>query len=197
MRELILKRIIAQYGTKGYDFVVIKSPNESHGADIVMKCLPNSRLILLIRDGRDVIDSRQGKKHNPRVGMGPETESERLFRISHFAIMWRMHTSISKKAYDEHNPNLRLFLKYEDLRTSPLEEFKKIYQFLEINLPENEIKRIAENTKFENISPENKGLDRNKRQAIIGGYKKYFTEKELKIVNNMMRENLQEFGYKV
>jgi len=197
LRELILKRIIAQRGIKGYDYVVIKSPNESHGADIVMKCFPNSRLIFLIRDGRDVIDSRQSKKQNPREGMGPETESERLFRISHFAIMWRLQTTIAKKAYDNHNPNLRLFLKYEDLRTKPFEKIKKIYQFLGISLTENEIKHISQITKFESIPQEQKGIDKNKRLAIVGSFKKYFTEKELQIINQIMKKNLKKFGYKV
>ena len=36
---------------------MIKEPNGSHGADVVMSILSRSRMIFQLRDGRDVIDS--------------------------------------------------------------------------------------------------------------------------------------------
>ena len=38
-------------------WIVIKEPNGSHAADSVMSMFPESRIVFLVRDGRDVIDS--------------------------------------------------------------------------------------------------------------------------------------------
>ncbi len=37
--------------------MVIKEVNGSHGADLVMSLFPRSKMIFLVRDGRDVLDS--------------------------------------------------------------------------------------------------------------------------------------------
>jgi hypothetical protein len=37
--------------------VVIKEPNGSQSSDMIMAALPSSRLLFLLRDGRDVVDS--------------------------------------------------------------------------------------------------------------------------------------------
>jgi len=197
LRILILFRLLPVFGSSGYDHIVIKAPNESHGSDIIMKCFPNSKLIFLIRDGRDVIDSRQGKHHNPRKDVGPETSEQRKFRIAHFALMWNTMINITKKAYNAHNPDLRLLVKYEDLRLNPIPEIKRIYKFLGYDLIDEELKFIADESSFENIPDELKGDDKAIRKAKPGSYKEYFTEEELKIANKMMKENLLEFGYKL
>ena len=56
LRKLILNRIYSQYQdlTKK---VIIKEPHGSLAADVISECLPNSQIIFLLRDGRDVVDS--------------------------------------------------------------------------------------------------------------------------------------------
>lgn len=198
LRLLILNRIKAQFGFAGYNHVILKSPNESHGSDILLKCVPNSKLIFLVRDGRDVIDSRQGKFHNPRGSLsGPETSEERKFRIGHFSVMWNLMIETTQKAFDAHNPNLRLLVKYEDLRLNPAKEIERIYKFLGYDLSEDEINKIADITSFENVPNELKGKDKNIRKGKPGGFYDYFTDKELKIANKIMKDNLLRYGYKV
>lgn len=176
---------------------MIKAPNESHAADIIMSCFPKSKFIFLIRDGRDVVDSRQGKFHNPRVGMGPETLQERKYRIRYFSFMWNIHTTITKKAFEMHDPSLRLLVKYKDLRNNPITEIQRIYKFLEYEQPEYEIQKIAEETKFENLSSNERGLEKNNRKAQPGSWKENFNDDEKKIMNHIMGDNLRQFGYEV
>ena len=57
MRKLILNRIYAQYKDLS-NKIIIKEPHGSLAADIISECLPNSKIIILLRDGRDVIDSQ-------------------------------------------------------------------------------------------------------------------------------------------
>ena len=198
LKFLILHRIGAQFGFNGYEHVIIKAPNESHASDLILKCVPKSKLIFLIRDGRDVIDSRQGKFHNPRRFFSrPETDEERKFRIAHFAKMWNLMIETTQRAYDKHNSNLRLMVKYEDLLTSPINEIKKIYDFLGYQLPEAKIKEIADVTSFENVPDELKGDDKNIRKAKPGNFRDYFNQKELEIVNEIMKDNLKKYGYEI
>ncbi len=198
LRRLILERIGAEFGFSGFDYIAIKAPNEGQGSDIIMNCLPNSKLIFLVRDGRDVIDSRQSKAKNPRnMFDGPETPEERSFRIQHFAMLWNMMSDITRKAYDYHNPELRLLVKYEDLRLDSFNEIKKIYKFLGYDLPDEEIKKMVYETSFENIPKEHKGEDKGKRKAKPGGFTDYFTKGEIEMMNKIMKNNLREYGYKI
>jgi len=56
LRKLILNRIYSQYRDLSHK-IILKEPNGSHGADKIIHCLPSSKIILLMRDGRDVLDS--------------------------------------------------------------------------------------------------------------------------------------------
>jgi len=197
LRRLILGRFDGQFNFKKLDYLIVKAPNESHGSDIIMKCLPKSKLIFLVRDGRDVIDSRQSKFHNPRAGTSSETLEERKFRIIHFAMWWNIMIETTKKAFEAHEPDLRLLVKYENLGLQPFQEIKRIYEFLGYNLSDSEIQKIVEKTSFGNVPNELKGLDKNIRKATPGGFVENFTKEEIKLMNEIMRENLLENGYTI
>jgi len=197
LRILILNRINPNLDIDGPQHYVVNAPNESHASDIIMKSVPNSKLIFLVRDGRDVIDSRQSKFHNPRLVGAPESSDERKYRITFFAMIWNKMIETTKKAYESHNPELRLMVKYEDLIKNPIAEIDRIYKFLGYALSDEQVKNIAEQTSFDNVPDHLKGEDKNIRKAKPGNYKEYFTDEELRIVNKMMRENLLAFGYEV
>src|SRR3989440_1474607 len=56
LRNLILRRFSVCYAPEAEAYIV-HDPNGSDGADIIMHALPKSRLLFLMRDARDVIDS--------------------------------------------------------------------------------------------------------------------------------------------
>src|SRR5438445_4224959 len=56
LRNLILRRFSICY-TPEAEAYIVHDPNGSDGADILMQALPKSRLLFLMRDARDVIDS--------------------------------------------------------------------------------------------------------------------------------------------
>ena len=195
LRDLIISRLTAQHDLDSLDYLVMKSPNESYGSDIVMKCFPKSKLVFLIRDGRDVIDSRQGKFHNP--GKDNQKKEHTLFRLHYFAMLWNIMIETTQKAYQLHDEHLRLMLKYEDLRTKPFAEINKIYKFLGYELSNEELEKIVEETRFENVPEEKKGDDKNIRKASPGGYQETMNKNEIKLLNSLMGENLKKFGYNV
>jgi len=135
--------------------------------------------------------------HNPGSAIRPETPEERKFRISHFAMMWNIMIETTQKAYDNHDPKLRLLIKYEDLRLNSFKEIDRTYKFLGYELGKEEIQAIVERTSFENVPKNMKGEDKNIRKAKPGGFKDYFTNEEIKIVNKMMKVNLKKYKYEV
>ena len=57
-RPLLRKLILGRFAVHGDSQVmVVKDPNGSQGADVIMSTLPRSKFIFLLRDGRDVVDS--------------------------------------------------------------------------------------------------------------------------------------------
>ena len=60
LRAMLLDRLAAQVDRNGRRprVLVIKEPNGSLGADVVLSALPTSRLLCMLRDGRDVVDSQ-------------------------------------------------------------------------------------------------------------------------------------------
>ena len=61
LHELVLRGFDNQLRHMGFDpvpkWVLIKEPNGSHAADTIVSLLPRSRMLFLLRDGRDVVDS--------------------------------------------------------------------------------------------------------------------------------------------
>jgi len=197
LRTMILERVAAQFDLVKYQCIIMKSPNESHAADIIMRALPNSKLIFLIRDGRDVIDSRSGAFHNPTIKKRPNTPEERRYRITYYSTLWNLHVSIANKAYEAHNPNLKLFLKYEDLRYDSVKQVERIFRFLDIRASDEELNKVVERTKFENVPEDQRGADKNIRKASPGAWRESFNKIEVALMNKIMGENLLKFGYQL
>ncbi|MDA8433764.1 MAG: sulfotransferase [Nitrospiraceae bacterium] len=57
MRKMVLQRLFCQYPACLKKPVVIKEPNGSLFADIILQLFPNAKTIFLVRDGRDVAAS--------------------------------------------------------------------------------------------------------------------------------------------
>lgn len=198
LRTLILARAysLARSVTKN---VIIKEPNGSMGMDIIMGALAKAKLILLLRDGRDVIDSRIDM-HSPGawVNLTPiATKRERLLHIKLFARIWNKSTSVVLQAYNSHDPALRILVKYEELRTNTFSELKKIYRFLNIMINEEDLHAVVERYDFKQIPDAQKGEGKFNRTAKIGGWGDNFSEDEKELMNSIMGETLTELGYEV
>ena len=161
LRKLILNRINSQF--KNLDSkIIIKEPNGSMGADIISECLPQSRIIILIRDGRDIINSQitllsEGgyvTKHEKRFQ--PLSGSRRTVSIIRHSRRWVKLIEVLLKTYENHDEKLRLLLRYEELRTNTLEELKKIYEFINIDVDDEKLSKIVSEQDFEKLSSENK-----------------------------------------
>ncbi len=199
LRKLILNRLYAQVQDLSKK-IMIKEPNGAVGSDILSQCTPTSKIIFLIRDGRDVIDSVMDflKKDSWAVkgyGFTPVLPHRRLLEIQYQAKLWVTVVEILTQTLNQHPKENRLLVKYEDLRKNTLKELKKIYQFIEVKIPEKELKSIVNRYSFEKIPSENKGEGKITRSATPGKWKENFNSKEKKEIDDIMASTLKKLGY--
>lgn len=202
-RNLIADRLAAQVdrATRRPRRVVIKEPNGSLGADIVMSALPASRLLWMIRDGRDVVDSQldAAKKGSwlSHFGGGIEDGAiERLSFIEEQAHLWVARTRVVQRAFDAHEAALRQAVRYEEMRQDTLTTLRSLYRWLELDEPAD-LDEVVARRSFEALPAEHTGAGRFARAATPGLWRDNLTEDEQRLVNEVMGETLASLGYEV
>ncbi len=125
LRRMILRRTQAQVKLEAKvrnPLVVIKEPNGTQAAEALLALLPGSRMIFLVRDGRDAIDSELAAATSggwAARAFGTEV-TDRMKFIRDRAHVWAWRTAAAERAYASSPPSRRYLVRYEDLRASPV-----------------------------------------------------------------------------
>jgi len=202
LRKMIIHRINAQFPDAINKRIIIKEPNGSMASDIIMQIFSKSKLMFLVRDGRDIIDSkidlyRDNSWVKKWITPPPLTEQRRRWVIISESNIWKNLTEITLKAFKNHPQSLRLLIRYEDLRMNTTDVLKEIYKFLEIYVDERYINNIADKYSFDKMPEDMKGEGKVVRRAKPGGWKVSFSLEEKEIMNSIMGDFLKAFGYEV
>jgi hypothetical protein len=193
IRAFVLDGADARFPEAGSDdYLVIKEPGGSVGAPLLMEALPESRMILLVRDPRDVVASwtdahRDGSWLS--AGEGPEESGKRARKA---ARRYLRHVGTAKRAYDAHRGR-KVLVRYEELRADTLETMKHIYSELEIPVDEGKLAKAVERHSWENIPEEQKGSGKKFRKATPGGWREDLTPEQAKAVERITAPLLEEF----
>ncbi|CAN5145612.1 hypothetical protein BH18ACT10_BH18ACT10_16590 [soil metagenome] len=124
----------------GEGYLVVKEPNGSNGAPLLMRALPESHMIFLVRDPRDVVSSGIGaaseggwyaEARKRRRGVSKEQSPDDIVEAR--SKRYVEFIGRSKVAYEAHK-GPKVLVRYEDLRSSPLETMKRIYSELGIEV---------------------------------------------------------------
>jgi hypothetical protein len=203
MRDLVLGGAVARFPelAKG-GYLVIKEPNGSIGAPLLMEAMPESRMIFLIRDPRDIvashIDARKGgswlheeRKKDDQRRVPPVDENPDV-NVKALAKSFLQNAGNAKMAYDAHNGR-KVLVKYEELRADTLGTMKRIYSALEIPVNEKELLQAVEQHAWEAIPEENKGEGKFYRKATPGGWRKDLTPRQARLVEHITSPLLKEF----
>jgi hypothetical protein len=208
LRRLILTRLGAQVQRAERELslndpvVVIKEPNGSHGAEFMMSLLPESRLIFLIRDGRDVIDSLVDamsgggwldQPHMRRV----DSPEKRLRFVRMEARQWLERTKTVERAFQSHPPELRWKLRYEDLRAETLATLRPLVDWLGMERSQAELRAAVSENAFEAIPSDRKGPGTQRRAASPGLWRQNLSAEERRAMEEIMGAKLVELGYDV
>jgi hypothetical protein len=199
MRNFVLEEARSRFPEMGGDdYLVVKEPNGSIGAPLLMEALPESRMILLVRDPRDVVASaldasRQGSWVHDRLSMpgSPADEDPTTFVVSR-AHKYLWYVGNSKLAYDAHN-GPKALVKYEDLRADTLGTMRRLYAELGIDVDQAELARAVEEHDWENVPEDRKGEGKFHRKATPGGWREDLTEEQARTVERITAPLLKEF----
>ena len=181
-----------------HDHLFVKEPNGSLGAPLLMEALPESRMILLVRDPRDVIVSsmsahKEGGWHHERMGMSESFGDERpdaFVESRAYKYLW--YVGNSKKAYDAHR-GPKAFVRYEDLRADTLGTMGRLYAALGIGVDDAELARVVEKHSWKNVPREQKGEGKFYRKAAPGSWKDSLTSEQAAMVERITGPLLKEF----
>lgn len=202
IRSFVLKEASGRFPEAiGPDrYLVIKEPNGSFGAPLLMDAMPESCLILLIRDPRDAVASsmdakREGSWHFENrkewVRQSPVDKNPDGY-VKKQAETYLQRISMAKQAYDAHRGR-KVLVRYEDLRVDPLGTMRRIYSEFGIPVDEKKLVKAVEEHAWENIPEEDKGEGKVFRKATPGGWREDLTPGQVEIVERITAPLLKEF----
>ncbi len=175
------------------DYLVVKEPNGSVGAQLLMEALPESRMVLLVRDPRDVVASWNDAHRKGGWQEGRREERNRpLVPVDVRAQKYLENVGEAKRAYDSHE-GPKVLVRYEELRADTLGTMRRIYSELGILVDEGQLARAVEKHSWENIPEGEKGEGKFYRKAKPGGWREDLTPEQVEIVEEITAPLLKEF----
>lgn len=200
LRELIAARFEAQATDAGVAdparaaAFVVKEPG-SHVAPFLSGLFPRSKVIFLLRDGRDVVDSwldaySEGSWAIPG-GAFPVTEEGRIPLIKWLSAVWAYRSRAVREAYDSRDPGDRTLIRYEDLRGETEDCLIRICEMIGVDAAR--VPEVVEAHRFEKLPRTGRRLFT--RQAQPGGWRDNLSLPEQEAMHEAMGDALAEFGY--
>lgn len=197
--KLLLYRLYAQVQDLSKPIIVKEPSTELNASDIIVECMPNSKMIILLRDGRDIIDSMADSRREGGWALkeprGILTPTRRAEFIENRAKTWVTQMEIVMQSYQNHDENLRFLVRYEDLRIDTLGLVQEIYRFLNIEISEDEVNKLVDTHSYERIPSTEKGEGKFVRFATPGKWEENFNAGEKALMGGIMGEMLQRLGY--
>ena len=196
LRDLIAGRFAAQAGPRGPIFV--KEPG-SQAAELILSLFPRSRLVFLLRDGRDVVDSwlaaYQDGSWAQEEGAFPLADEGREAFVRWQASVWAYRTKTVARAFGAHDPARRVLVRYEDLLQDPVRELGRICDTIGMAADFERLTEIAARNDIDALPNEAKGETRKVRAAAPGSWRENLTDVEQRAVMEELGETLVSFGY--
>jgi hypothetical protein len=196
LRTFVLEGADARFpelGENGY--LVVKEPNGSVGAPLLVEALPESRVILLVRDPRDVVASLLAAQREGSWGAASgdalaDTDPDEFVRQR--ARMYNASFGKAWEAYEAHRGR-KVATRYEDLRYNALGELEKVYSSLVIPIEKEQLRRVVEKHAWENIPERQKGPNKPRRKAKPGGWREDMTLGQARMVEEITTPVMNEF----
>ncbi|BBL80629.1 sulfotransferase [Rubrobacter xylanophilus] len=184
-------------------YLLVKEPDGAVGAPILMEALPESRMILLVRDPRDVVASaldatgegawmyermdadlrRRRSRHEAR-GLAAYVRAR--------ANVYRRQIGNAKRAYEAHD-GPKTLVRYEDLRAGTTSVMRRVLTELGLPFGEAALARVVERHSWENVPDSEKGSGKFYRKAKPGGWREDLTPEQIEIVEEITAPLLKEF----
>jgi Sulfotransferase family len=177
--------------------LVIKEVNGSQAADRVMRLFPRSKLLFLVRDGRDVIDSLM-HAYGSWMDAPPQLQrpEERLAWVREACLDWASKIDIVRFAFEFHPPELRLELRYEDLLADTGSRIRALFEWLGLPADRERVDEVVAAHSFQRIPADQRGASKPERFAQPGLWRKNLSAEEQAVAAEIMGPRLAALGYK-
>ena len=191
-------------------YLIVKEPNGSLSAPLILEAFPESRLIFLMRDSRDVVASLlDAAKEESWYGYNRyeasvaealwsgnlttlEHRSEEEF-IEQLAKNYMTNIGAVKAAYDKHPDALKVMVRYEDLRNDPLKHIVRICDTLQIQVDKSQLEQAVKKHSWENVPDDKKGFGKHHRKATPGGWQEDLTPEQATMIERITAPILHEY----
>jgi hypothetical protein len=175
---------------------VVKEPG-SHAAPLLAELFPESKLVFLLRDGRDVVDSwldayREGS-WAIRGGAFPVAPEGRVALIRWLSAVWVFRCRAVHRAFESRDPGNRALIRYETLRASTEECLEEICETLGLGV--ERLREVAARHRFEQLPAAARGPGSETRLATPGSWRENLSAEEQTAMYEVLGETLEEFGY--
>jgi hypothetical protein len=196
----VLERAATRFPLADDPAVVIKDVGTSHAAQMTMSLLPRSRLLFMVRDGRDVIDSLLhaaqpggwfARITKPLVS----SDEDRLEYVREKATDWACWTDSCQRAWAAHPPALRRMVRYEELLAEPVGELGALCRWLGLERDSASLEAAVREHAFGANEPT--GPLEFARAASPGLWRENLSSEEQRIAEEIMGERLADLGYPV
>jgi len=202
IRNFILDGANARFPELAGGYLAVKEPGGSVGAGLIMEALPESGMVLLIRDPRDVVASwldatRKGGWQTRRRGEGGRraeslAETNPNAFVRRHADAYLQHVGSARRAYEAHEGR-KVVVRYEDLRADTLGTMKRMYGELDVPVEEARLAKAVEKHSWKNIPEEEKGQGKFYRKATPEAWREDLTRRQVKTVERITAPLLEEF----
>jgi sulfotransferase family protein len=169
----------------------------SHVAPLLAELFPRSKVIWLLRDGRDVVDSwldaySEGSWAIPG-GAFPVSPEGRIPLIRWLSEVWAFRSREVRKAYEARAPEDRTLIRYEHLRDETEACVRRICGMIGVD-PARVPEAVAAH-RFEKVPRTARGRRQAVRRARPGGWRENLSPAEQRAMHEALGEALVELGY--
>jgi hypothetical protein len=167
-------------------YLLEKSPRNVHNADRIQELFPNSTMILIYRDGRDVVTSDQ---------FFTRDHQGKQFSFADAVSSWRRDMEAHLRCAERYPV---FACAYERLLSEGPTVAKELFQFMGLSNDDHLINDLIERSSFKFYAGRDRGQEDRKRfyrKGVAGDWKNHFTEEDKRAFKALAGDMLIRLGY--